>query len=83
MSEHINIFAALKARTKPESKVQINGLVAACDLQDKVGAKSKTLSGGQKRKLQLAMAFVGGSQVCCVDEGRSFRSSFYPFRYVS
>ncbi|KAL8919554.1 MAG: hypothetical protein Q9208_006746 [Pyrenodesmia sp. 3 TL-2023] len=66
--EHISIFAALKARAKPESKVQINDLVAACDLQGKVGAKSKTLSGGQKRKLQLAMAFVGGSQVCCVDE---------------
>ncbi|KAL8737861.1 MAG: hypothetical protein Q9181_001303 [Wetmoreana brouardii] len=31
-------------------------------------AKSKTLSGGQKRKLQLAMMFAGGSSVCCVDE---------------
>ncbi|KAI4288983.1 MAG: hypothetical protein L6R35_001753 [Caloplaca aegaea] len=66
--EHINIFSALKARSKPESKGQIKELVAACDLEGKMGAKSKTLSGGQKRKLQLAMAFVGGSQVCCVDE---------------
>ncbi|KAL8833631.1 MAG: hypothetical protein Q9176_007899 [Flavoplaca citrina] len=66
--EHIKIFSALKARSKPESKAQIKELVAACDLEGKVGAKSKALSGGQKRKLQLAMAFVGGSQVCCVDE---------------
>ncbi|KAI4190445.1 MAG: hypothetical protein LQ346_004915 [Caloplaca aetnensis] len=66
--EHIKIFATLKAQAIPESKVQVDELVAACDLQEKVGAKSKTLSGGQKRKLQLAMAFVGGSQVCCVDE---------------
>ncbi|KAL8962590.1 MAG: hypothetical protein Q9193_001032 [Seirophora villosa] len=66
--EHIQIFAALKARSKLETKSQIDELVAACDLEDKVKAKSKTLSGGQKRKLQLAMAFVGGSQVCCVDE---------------
>ncbi|KAL9018938.1 MAG: hypothetical protein Q9185_003772 [Variospora sp. 1 TL-2023] len=66
--EHINIFSALKARSKPETKGQIKELVAACDLEGKMGAKSKTLSGGQKRKLQLAMAFVGGSQVCCVDE---------------
>ncbi|KAL8865226.1 MAG: hypothetical protein Q9198_009420, partial [Flavoplaca austrocitrina] len=66
--EHIRIFSALKARSKPESKAQIKELVAACDLEGKVGAKSKALSGGQKRKLQLAMAFVGGSQVCCVDE---------------
>ncbi|KAL8949166.1 MAG: hypothetical protein Q9222_004698 [Ikaeria aurantiellina] len=28
----------------------------------------KKLSGGQKRKLQLAMMFAGGSSVCCVDE---------------
>ncbi|KAL9035432.1 MAG: hypothetical protein Q9180_004865, partial [Flavoplaca navasiana] len=60
--EHIKIFSALKARSKPESKAQIKELVAACDLEGKVGAKSKALSGGQKRKLQLAMAFVGGSQ---------------------
>ncbi|KAI4086325.1 MAG: hypothetical protein LQ344_007648 [Seirophora lacunosa] len=66
--EHIKIFAALKARSKLESKPQIDELVAACDLEEKVNAKSETLSGGQKRKLQLAMAFVGGSQVCCVDE---------------
>ncbi|KAI4182999.1 MAG: hypothetical protein L6R41_005663 [Letrouitia leprolyta] len=31
-------------------------------------AKSKTLSGGQKRKLRLAMMFAGGSTICCVDE---------------
>ena len=68
VTEHIKIFSALKARTKPESKSQINELVQACDLQQRAEAKSKTLSGGQKRKLQLAMAFVGGSQVCCVDE---------------
>lgn len=29
---------------------------------------SKTLSGGQKRKLQLALMMTGGSEVCCVDE---------------
>ena len=68
VTEHIKIFAALKARSKPEPKGQIDELVAACDLQDKASAKSKTLSGGQKRKLQLAMAFVGGSQMCCIDE---------------
>ncbi|KAL8867657.1 MAG: hypothetical protein Q9174_005517, partial [Haloplaca sp. 1 TL-2023] len=66
--EHIKIFSALKARSKRESMAQIKELVAACDLDEKERAKSKTLSGGQKRKLQLAMAFVGGSQVCCVDE---------------
>lgn len=34
----------------------------------KLKARAKTLSGGQKRKLQLAMMFTGGSGICCVDE---------------
>jgi energy-coupling factor transporter ATP-binding protein EcfA2 len=46
----------------------VNDLVKGVDLHGKLLAKAKTLSGGQKRKLQLAMMFAGGSSVCCVDE---------------
>jgi ATP-binding cassette subfamily A (ABC1) protein 3 len=38
------------------------------DLSKKLNQKAKTLSGGQKRKLQMAIMFAGGSAVCCVDE---------------
>jgi ABC-type multidrug transport system ATPase subunit len=38
---------------------------------EKAQASAKTLSGGQMRKLQLAIAFVGGSKVCCIDEASS------------
>ncbi|KAI9825711.1 MAG: hypothetical protein M1826_006895 [Phylliscum demangeonii] len=68
VAEHIRIFNQLKnpgQRTEPAALQQ---LIAACDLDRKIKAKSKTLSGGQKRKLQLAMMFTGGSHVCCVDE---------------
>ncbi|KAK8222777.1 nod factor export ATP-binding protein I [Phyllosticta capitalensis] len=65
--EHVKIFNELKAATA-DSKTQIEDLVRRCDLLPKLKAKSKTLSGGQKRKLQLAMMFTGGSRVCCVDE---------------
>src|SRR5204862_5134976 len=34
----------------------------------KLHAKAKTLSGGQKRKLQLGMMLTGGSGVCAGDE---------------
>lgn len=43
-------------------------LLEDCDLSKKVNARSKTLSGGQKRKLQLAMMSTGGFSICCVDE---------------
>lgn len=66
--QHVQIFNSLKAKDKVQSKHELTDLIVACDLEKKIKKKSKTLSGGQKRKLQLAMAFVGRSQVCCVDE---------------
>ncbi|KAL8973521.1 MAG: hypothetical protein Q9197_002231 [Variospora fuerteventurae] len=66
--EHVYIFNRLKSADKPSSKAEIEGLIKACDLDRKVGAQSRHLSGGQKRKLQLSMMFTGGSRVCCVDE---------------
>ncbi|KAF2876146.1 nod factor export ATP-binding protein I [Massariosphaeria phaeospora] len=67
--EHVQIFNRLKTTGgKVDSKETIENLIRACDLGHKIKAKSSTLSGGQKRKLQLAMMFTGGSRVCCVDE---------------
>ncbi|OLN95975.1 ABC transporter A family member 2 [Colletotrichum chlorophyti] len=66
--EHIRIFGRLKSPGSPPSKEDIRALVNSVDLELKQKAKSKTLSGGQKRKLQLGMMLVGGSQVCLIDE---------------
>ncbi|KAH8812990.1 hypothetical protein F5884DRAFT_856278 [Xylogone sp. PMI_703] len=68
VEEHIRIFNRLKSTTAYDDKSTIRALVKAVDLDRKVSAKAKTLSGGQKRKLQLGMMFTGGSSVCCVDE---------------
>lgn len=69
--EHVRIFNQLKAGRRSASRKDLHTSIAACDLAAKTDAKSRTLSGGQKRKLQLAIAFTGGSQVCCVDEASS------------
>jgi ATP-binding cassette subfamily A (ABC1) protein 3 len=66
--EHVRIFNQLKSTGIYDNKDTIENLIRACDLGHKIKAKSSTLSGGQKRKLQLAMMFTGGSRVCCVDE---------------
>ena len=68
VEEHVRILFSLKACTSQHTKTDLAALVNSCDLSSKAKAKSKTLSGGQKRKLQLAMMFAGGSAVCCVDE---------------
>jgi len=66
--EHVQIFNKLKSTGAISSKAENQQLIAACDLIVKENARSKTLSGGQKRKLQLANSFTGGSAVICVDE---------------
>lgn len=67
VAEHIRIFSDLKCISAVNEEI-ISALVRMCDLEKKTSSKAKTLSGGQKRKLQLAMMFAGGSAVCCVDE---------------
>ncbi|KAK9369798.1 hypothetical protein V1509DRAFT_652144 [Lipomyces kononenkoae] len=43
-------------------------LLVQCDLYPKRQASCSDLSGGQHRKLQLALMLAGGSRVCCIDE---------------
>ncbi|KAH8176925.1 ABC transporter domain-containing protein [Sarocladium implicatum] len=69
VEEHLVIFNRLKAPEGQRATTQeIHELIDAIDLSHKRKALSKTLSGGQKRKLQLGMMLTGGSAVCCVDE---------------
>ncbi|KIV93068.1 hypothetical protein PV10_04313 [Exophiala mesophila] len=67
VEEHVRIFNRIKSQV-PATKQENTTLLELCDISKKSTARSKTLSGGQKRKLQLAMMFTGGSRVCCVDE---------------
>ncbi|KAL4967743.1 putative ABC transporter [Aspergillus stella-maris] len=68
VKEHVKIFSRLKSTGKADTDGQLMQLLTDCDLKSKIKARTKTLSGGQKRKVQLAMMFTGGSSVCCVDE---------------
>lgn len=66
VDEHIYVWNQIKASYEtPDDRAK---LIASCDLEAKRSFKSKTLSGGQKRKLQLACMFVGDTSVCLIDE---------------
>ena len=73
VDEHVYFFQRLKRPSLPvtPSRQEAKRLVIGCDLEIKRDAKAKTLSGGQMRKLQLAMMLAGGSRVCCIDEASS------------
>lgn len=66
VEEHVRIWSRVKGGL--ESDAELHDLIASCDLTKKAASKAKTLSGGQKRKLQLACMFVGDSNVCLIDE---------------
>ena len=66
VDEHLYIWNQIKAAHEtPSDRAQ---LVDSCDLSAKRHCRSGTLSGGQKRKLQLACMFIGGSSICLIDE---------------
>ena len=68
--ENVDVFNRLKSIDSASlaAREELSQLLKACDLDRKLHALASTLSGGQMRKLQLSMMFVGDSRVCLVDE---------------
>ncbi|EPS35772.1 hypothetical protein H072_10711 [Dactylellina haptotyla CBS 200.50] len=71
--EHVQIWLEIKGRKMPKAErdAMVEAMVRECDLIEKIDGKAFNLSGGQKRKLQLAIAFIGGSKIICIDEASS------------
>lgn len=70
--EHVRLFAGLKGidDRDPKTQAAIDTALAEVDLTSKAGALTGTLSGGMKRRLSVAMAFIISvstsiSQFCC------------------
>lgn len=71
VTEHMEIYAAFKEVPPDRSAAEIERLLAAVGLLEKRRALVHTLSGGQRRKLSLAIAFVGDPKVVVLDEPTS------------
>ncbi len=61
--EHLRLFAGYYAEPRPADDV-----IALVGLQEKAGSKTRTLSGGQKRRLDLGIALVGDPELIFLDE---------------
>lgn len=68
VQEHIVFFSRLKGLNNDAVEKEVEKYLKLIDLEAKRDAKSKTLSGGMKRKLAVCVAFCGGSKVVLLDE---------------
>lgn len=68
VKEHLYFFSKLKGKAESEINEEIIKYVELLELKPKMNAKSKTLSGGMKRKLCVGIALCGNSKVVMLDE---------------
>jgi ABC-type multidrug transport system ATPase subunit len=70
--EHVKFFAQIKGlyneMSREEAEAHIDQSIADVALAEKANTFSKNLSGGMKRKLSVAIAFCGGSEIILLDE---------------
>lgn len=69
VEEHLRLYSQIKGGSNTEA--EITQLMQDIDLYHKRGSLTSQLSGGQKRKLCIALSFVGDSRVILLDEPTS------------
>jgi ATP-binding cassette, subfamily A (ABC1), member 3 len=85
VKEHLELYAAFKGKAgekhfliffvsgmKPQDiHPAVDKMIKELDFAEKKNFIAKNLSGGQKRKLSVGIAFIGGSKIIILDEPTS------------
>ena len=66
--EHLLLFAKIKGVAESLMKSEVEKALRDVDLEDQMETFSKDLSGGQKRKLSVAIALIGDPKLIFLDE---------------
>lgn len=71
VAEHLAMFATFKGMKKKDIPAAVHQIIEDLDLMDKKDYRAKGLSGGQRRRLSIGIAFIGGSKLILLDEPSS------------
>jgi ATP-binding cassette subfamily A (ABC1) protein 3 len=71
VKEHLEMFARFKGMNENTIETASKAMIVQLDLEEKTDYLSKDLSGGQKRRLLVGMAFIGDSKLVFLDEPTS------------
>ena len=71
VNQHLEMFCVFKSVPSEKKSSEIDKILKDFDLIEKKDTKACNLSGGQKRKLSICIALVGGSSVIFLDEPTS------------
>ncbi|XP_046544461.1 phospholipid-transporting ATPase ABCA3-like [Haliotis rubra] len=69
--EHLEFFACLKGCSSKNVQSAVTSMINEVGLSQKTYTESRHLSGGQKRKLSVGIALIGGSKIVILDEPTS------------
>ncbi|RNF09836.1 ABC1 transporter [Trypanosoma conorhini] len=68
VEEHLRLYAAVRGIVEPQHAEVVEALMRLCGVEEYRETRAHQLSGGNRRKLSLALALVGGPQVVMLDE---------------
>ncbi|XP_064420182.1 ATP-binding cassette sub-family A member 2 [Latimeria chalumnae] len=68
VEEHLWLYSRLKGMAEEEIRKEMDKMIEDLELSNKRHSLVQTLSGGMKRKLSVAIAFIGGSRAIILDE---------------
>ena len=69
--EHLEMFAILKGCSGEKMSIEVSKVLNDFQIKDIEYTLAKNLSGGQRRKLSIAISLIGGSQIIFLDEPSS------------
>jgi len=66
--EHLKVYGMIKGLSAAETEAEAEQLIDALTLSECADQRAATLSGGNKRKLSVAMAMIGSPPIVFLDE---------------